>query len=65
MTTSSNHPTHPAPEPNRNHWDELIATLPTEKTEQFGEWLRHELDVMECDNADFITPESLKKSLRR
>lgn len=67
MTTSNDHQ---APPPQDDwaageHWDELTATLSSESKEEFGAWISQELDEMLCDLDSYITPHSLKKSLRR
>ncbi len=64
MTTSSDHRT-PAPQPSGEHWYELTATLPEKSTEAFGKWLDQELDSLEQELEGFVTPQSLRKSLRR
>ncbi|MEM1067574.1 MAG: hypothetical protein AAGG48_01750 [Planctomycetota bacterium] len=64
MTTSSENRT-PAPEPNEDHWSELIATLPDETTQVFGDWLGDRLEEMVTELDAFVTPDSLRKSLRR
>ena len=69
MTTSSDHQIPSAPEPNKewagDHWDELTATLSTESTEQFGKWVSDDLEVLICELDAYVSPNSLKKSLRR
>ena len=70
MTTSSDHQT-PSPQPpgdnwsDSDHWDELTAPLSSESTEEFGSWISDELEVMLCELDAYVTPNSLKKSLRR
>jgi hypothetical protein len=64
MTTSSDHRT-PAPQPSGDHWAELTATLPEEPTQEFGTWLDHALEMLEDELEQFVTPNSLRKSLRR
>ncbi len=70
MTTSSDHRNPSSPQPSENwgsgeHWFELTATLSPESTEQFGEWLKDELSSLENELDSFITPNSLRKSIRR
>jgi hypothetical protein len=65
MTTSSDHRTPSAPRPSGKHWNELTATLPSKSTEEFGTWLSRELDVLVSELDAFVTPNSLRKSLRR
>lgn len=70
MTTSSDHRNPSSPQPRENwgggeHWFELTATLSTESTEQFGDWLKDELSTLESELDSFITPNSLRKSMRR
>jgi len=65
MTTSSDHPTPSAPRPSGTHWHELSATLAPKSTEEFGVWLSEELDALVCEMDAFVTPNSLRKSLRR
>jgi len=64
MTTSSDHRT-PAPEPHGDHWLELTATLSDESTQAFGDWLGRELEALVADLDEFVTPDSLRKSMRR
>ncbi len=64
MTTSSDHRT-PAPAPCGKHWNELTATLSPESTEEFGTWLSKQLTALEERMDAFVTPHSLRKSLRR
>lgn len=64
MTTSSDHRA-PTPEPNHEHWAELIATLPDQSTDEFGTWLSDELSAMESELEAFVTRNSLRKDLRR
>lgn len=64
MTTSSDHRT-PPPQPSGEHWYELTATLPEKSTEALGDWLDNELRMLEDELERFVTPQSLRKSLRR
>ncbi|MGI9470237.1 MAG: hypothetical protein ACR2NZ_01810 [Rubripirellula sp.] len=64
MTTSSDHRT-PPPPPSGEHWYELTATLSAESTEAFGSWLEDELQTLEDELESFVTPQSLRKTLRR
>lgn len=65
MTTSSNQRTPSAPRPHGDHWLELTATLCRESKEEFGDWLSGELTLMEQELNSYVTPNSLRKSLRR
>lgn len=65
MKTSNNQHTPASPDPAPEHWSELMATLPLEDTDEFGDWLEEELSSFEADHAEFVTPISRKESLRR
>ncbi len=65
MTTSSDHRTPPAPLPDGKHWHELTATLCPESTDEFSDWLSGELIALEEELSRYVTPNSLRKSLRR
>ena len=69
MTTSSDQQPL-APQPNENwaggeHWYELTATLSPQSKQEFGKWIDSELAYLEDDLERFVTPNSLRKSLRR
>ncbi len=64
MKTSSDHRT-PSPEPHGDHWLELTATLSAESKQVFADWLDKQLEAMLADLEAFVTPDSLRKSLRR
>ena len=65
MTTSSDYRTPSAPQPSGEHWYELTATLSPESAQEFGDWLSQELAGLESDLESYVTPNSLRKSLRR
>ncbi len=65
MTTSSDHRTPSNPRPSGEHWYELTATLSPESKEEFGNWLRSQLECLEYELDSFVTQNSLRKSLRR
>ena len=64
MTTSSNNSTHEAPKPNAEHWNELIAVLPEQNIEQFGDWMDEQLAALDAELEKYVTKVSLRKSLR-
>ncbi|MFK8111951.1 MAG: hypothetical protein AB8B91_07100 [Rubripirellula sp.] len=65
MTTSSDHQTPSAPHPDGEHWAELTATLAEKPTEEFGHWMDQNLAALESELERLVTPNSLRKSLRR
>jgi hypothetical protein len=65
MTTSSDHQTQSAPRPSGAHWHELTATLSPKSKEEFGDWLSDQLAGLERELDSYVTPDSLRKSLRR
>jgi len=65
MTTSSEHSTPASPRPSGRHWSELTATLSAESTLVLDQWLDDDLQRLERELHRFVTPNSLKKSLRR
>lgn len=70
MTTSSDHRKPSSPPSGANwgggeHWYELTATLSPESTAEFGDWLTVELSTLEIELDSFVTPHSLRKSIRR
>ena len=79
MTTSNDYqdPTSPNPSgakfsaqeresfPAGEHWFEMTATLSPQSTARLGRWIEAELASLEDELSDFVTPGSLKKSLRR
>lgn len=64
MTTSSNNSTHEVPKPSAEHWNELIAVLPEQNIEQFGDWMDEQLAALDADLDKYVTKVSLRKSLR-
>ena len=64
MTTSSDQKK-PTPPLRGDHWEELTATLTPEMTEEFSIWLGQELETLEAELESYVTPDSLRKSLRR
>ena len=65
MTTSSDHRTPSAPRPSGDHWAELTATLPEVPVEELGTWLDQQLNQLQEELESYVTPNSLRKSLRR
>lgn len=65
MNTSSDHRTPSASRPCGKHWDELTATLAAKSTDEFATWLSQELEILVSELDTFVTPNSLRKSLRR
>lgn len=51
--------------PAGEHWFEMTATLSPQSTARLGRWIETELALLEDELSDFVTPGSLKKSLRR
>ncbi len=64
MTTSSKKTTHAVPKPNTEHWNELIATLPEQSVEPFGDWMDEQLTLLDTELEKYVTKVSLRKSLR-
>jgi hypothetical protein len=48
-----------------HHWIELTATLSCDTTEAFAEWIEDQLSEVAESLEEFVTPNSLRKSLRR
>ena len=65
MPASSEHHTPSKPEPSGEHWSELTATLSGDFTQILGDWLNDELADLEGRLSKYVTPNSLRKSLRR
>ena len=69
MTTSSDHQNPTTPKPNQwaggEHWFELTATLSDESRMELDKWIDAELAYLEDDLERFVTPNSLRNSLRR
>ncbi len=65
MPTSSDHRDPPVPIPHGDHWLDLTATLCRDATNEFGDWLSNELAMMDEELNSYVTPNSLRKSLRR
>jgi len=51
--------------PAGEHWFEMTATLAPGPTAQLSHWIDVELALLEDELNEFVTPGSLKKSLRR
>ncbi len=64
MPASSDHQTSTKPRLEGRHWIELTATLSFESTEVFANWVDDELAQMERELDFYVTPQSLRKSLR-
>jgi hypothetical protein len=62
MTTPSNPK---LPRPSGEHWIELSGTLPEEETEEFAEWVREELAILERELSHFMSPNSRRPRKRK
>lgn len=65
MTTPSNPKLPRSPHPAGEHWTELSDTLPEEATEEFAEWVREELVILERKLAHFTSPNSRQPRKRK
>jgi hypothetical protein len=65
MPASSNHQTPSKPRLEGPHWIELAATISCETTEAFADWIDRELAEVDRNFDAYVTPNSLRKSLRR
>jgi hypothetical protein len=63
MTSPSNSPPEKAPIPVEAKWDQLAALLPA-SVAQIGDFVDADLSELERRFFDFMTPNSVKKSLR-
>ena len=64
MPTSSENRTPNKPQLEGEHWDEFIATLAPEATEAFADWISKDLADLEEKLEQFVSPSSLRQSLR-
>ncbi|WP_146594239.1 hypothetical protein [Novipirellula galeiformis] len=62
MTTSSDLKS--SPNPSDERWHALTATISSESTDQFGQWVSDQLKAMEDRLGAFESPRSVCKSLR-
>lgn len=63
MTTTSKESN--LPDPAGEHWEELSDTISIESKAQFAHWLDKELEVFDELFEEFVTKNSLRKSLHR
>lgn len=65
MPTSSENQTPNPPRLEGEHWDEFVATLSLEVTEEFADWISEDLARLEEKLQKFVSPASQMKSLCR
>lgn len=66
MTTPSGITPQPeSPDLERDHWNRLSQRLSTRRTEEFGTWIDRELSVLEDRLDEYVSANSLLRSLRR
>jgi hypothetical protein len=65
MTTqSTDKPAEVLPDSTWRHWEELIRHVP-DRVAELNAWMDEELDKLQHRHEQWITPSSLKKSLKR
>ena len=65
MTTSSNQSVPSAPRPSGEHWNELTAVLCEDSVLALDRWMDEDLNRLVSELDRFVSPNSLKKTLRR